>query len=150
MKDVRLRAVCFWIAAFAGAVVLGSLVFPAVRLIVLPATILMSGTVDFLFFRILFSPTIRQGVNAARREVQGRDSWINVRDPVWGIFGSRTGSPALLWLRAVLVIGILPIGLFQNWIGMDVVLLWLAGSLVAVELGIMHAALSKSDGDLIS
>jgi hypothetical protein len=33
---------------------------------------------------------------------------------------------------------------------MDVVLLWLAGSLVAVELSIMHAALSKSDGDLIS
>lgn len=34
-------------------------------------------------------------------------------------------------------------GLLQNWIGMDVVRLWFAGGFVAMELSIMHLALSK-------
>lgn len=34
-------------------------------------------------------------------------------------------------------------GLLQSWIGMDVVRLWFAGGFVAMELSLMHLALSQ-------
>ena len=147
MMDAQLRAVCFWIAAFAGLASGASILFAPVRVILLPGTIFVSATAILLFLRILFSRTYRRGVDAANREMQGEDPWPGrpkkFRDPVWGLFGSRTGSPALLWLRAVLVLGVLPMGLLQNWIGMDVVWLWFAGAFVAMELSLMHLALSQ-------
>lgn len=147
MIDAQLRAACFWIAAFAGIGSLASVLFAPVRVVLLPGTILVGATAVLLFLRMLFSRTYRRGVDAVNREMQGRDPWPGrpkkFRDPDWGLFGSRTGSPALQWLRAVLVIGILPLALLQNWIGMEVVWLWFAGAFVAMELSIMHAALSQ-------
>ena len=148
MMDARLRAVCLWIAAFAGVIALVSIPFYPMRLILFPATIFVGGTAVCLFVKILCSRTYRRGVDAANREMQGDDPWPGrakrFNDPDWGLFGSRAGSPALLWVRAILVLGILPMGLLQNWIGMDVVRLWFAGGFVAMELSIMHVALSQT------
>ncbi len=147
MMDAQLRAVCFWIAAFAGLASVASILFAPVRFILLPGTIFVAATAVLLFVRMLFSRTYRRGVDAANREMQGNDPWPGrpkkFRDPDWGLFGSRTGGPALLWLRAVLVLGVLPMGLLQNWIGMEVVWLWSAGAFVAMELSLMHLALSQ-------
>ncbi|WP_294305904.1 hypothetical protein [uncultured Sphingomonas sp.] len=147
MMDAQLRAVCFWIAAFAGLASVTSILFPPARLILLPGTIFVGATAVLLFVRMLFSRTYRRGVDAANREMQGNDPWPGrpkkFRDPDWGLFGSRTGGPALLWLRAVLFLGILPMGLLQSWIGMEVVRLWFASTFVAIELSLMHAALSQ-------
>jgi len=147
MMDARLRAVCLWIAAFAGVVSLVSIPLSPMRFILYPATIFVGGAAVFLFLKMLCSRAYRRGVDAANREMQGSDPWPGrakrFNDPEWGLFGSRTGSPALLWVRAILVLGILPMGLLQNWIGMDVVRLWFAGGFVAMELSIMHLALSQ-------
>lgn len=147
MMDAQLRAVCFWIAAFAGLASVASILFAPVRFILLPGTIFVAATAVLLFVRMLFSRTYRRGVDAANREMQGNEPWPGrpkkFRDPDWGLFGSRTGGPALLWLRAVLVLGILPMALLQNWIGMEVVWLWSAGAFVAMELSLMHFAISQ-------
>jgi fatty acid desaturase len=147
MKDGQLRAVCFWIAAYAGLASVAGILFAPLRLILLPSTIFVSATAVLLFLRMLFSRTYRRGVDAANREMQGNDPWPGrpkkVLDPNWGFFGSRGGSPALLWLRTVLVIGVLPMMLLQYWTGIEVVWLWLAGAFVAMELSVMHLALSQ-------
>ena len=148
MMDTQLRLVCSWIAAFAGVVALVSISFAPVRIILFPTTIFVAGTAAVLFLRILFSRAYRQGIDAVNREMRGSDTWlgrpIKLRDPDWGLFGRRAGTPALLWLRAILVLGILPLGLLQNAIGAGVVQLWFFGAFVAMELSIMHAALSES------
>ncbi|UYY76804.1 hypothetical protein [Sphingomonas sp. R1] len=147
MMDAQLRAICFWIATFAGIGSLASALFAPARVILLPGTLLVGATAVLLFLRMLFTRTYRLGVDAANREMQGNDPWPGrpkkFRDPNWGLFGNRTGSPALLWLRAALVVGIVPITLLQKWIGIEVVWLWVAGAFVAVELSIMHVALSR-------
>lgn len=148
MMDAWLRAASFWIAALAGAVAFASILLPPVRLVLFPATILVGGTVALLFLRMLFSGTYRRGIDDANREMQGSDPWPGrpkkLRDPDWGLFGSRAGSPALRCLRAVLVVGTLPLALLQNRIGGDVLALWFAGTFVAIQLSLMHAALSQS------
>lgn len=145
--DARLRAVCLWIAALAGVISLVSIPFPPMRLILFPATIFVGGTAVFLFVKILCSRAYRRGIDAANREIQGSDPWPgrarSSSEPDWGLFGSLAGSPALRWVRAILVLGILPMGLLQNWIGMDVAQLWFAGGFVAMELSLMHVALSQ-------
>ncbi len=147
--DAGLRQVCFWIAAFAGAVALGGILFAPMRPIIYPTTILVGGAAALLFIRMLFSRIYRRGVNALNREMLGADPLWSAKpktfgDPEWGLFGSRAGSPSLLWLRAILCVGIIPTALLQHWIGLDVVTLWFAGAFVAVELSIMHAALAQA------
>lgn len=148
--DAQLRKICLCIAAIGAAVALISVLIPSVRLMLSPTTIIVSGTAVFLFIRMLASGTYRDGINAANVEMQGNDPWPGrpkkFGDPDWGLFGVKTGSPALLWLRAILVIGILPIALLQNWIGIDVVWPWVASAFVAMELSLMHVALSQSLG----
>ena len=143
--DAKLRTACFWIAASAGVAALASILFAPVRVILLPGTIFVGATAVFLFLRMLFSRTYRRGVDAINREMQGDDPWPGkpkrFRDPDWGLFGSRTGPPALLRLRAMLYLGLFPIALLQNVIGVEVLWLWFAGTFVAMELSMMHAAL---------
>lgn len=145
--DAQLRSVCFWIAAFSGATALAAIFFSPIKLILFPATLFVAGTATLLFLRMLFSRAYRQGVDNANQEMQGNDPWPGrpkkLLDPDWGLLGRRAGSPALLWLRAILVLGILPLALLQNWIGLDVVLLWFASAFVSMELSIMHLALSQ-------
>ncbi|WP_443750050.1 hypothetical protein [Asticcacaulis solisilvae] len=147
MMDAWLRAVCLWIAVFAGTVALACLFFPPVRLILVPATAFVAGTAVVLFLRILFSPACRRGINAINEDMQGSGSGrgrpIRFRDPDWGLFGRRAGTAALLGVRAVLFLGMMPLALLQHWVGMDVVKLWVAGTFVAMELSIIYAALSR-------
>ena len=143
MMDTQLRTVCFGIAASAGAVSLASILFSPVRLILFPATIIVGATAALLFLRMRFGRAYWQGIHALNREMG--DDEKTFADPEWGLFGRRAGSPALLWLRAVLFVGIFPAVLLQHWIGVDVVMLWFWGGFVAIELSLMHAALSRSD-----
>ena len=146
--DIELREIGFWVALFAAILSFVGIFSASAQAILLPASIFVGGTAVLLFLRILLSHTYRRGIDALNREMRGNAAWPggrrkNLSDPEWGVFGSRTGSPALLWLRAILVFGILPVGLFQTVIGMEVVAFWTAGAFVAVELSLMHAALSQ-------
>jgi len=145
--DIELREISFWIAVFAAIVAFAGILSASVQPILLPVAIFVAGTAVLLFLRMLFSRTYRHGIYAVNREMQGDDPWPGRRkklsDPEWGVFGSRTGPPALQWLRAILVFGVVPVGLFQKLIGTDVVALWAAGAFVAIELTLMHVALSQ-------
>jgi len=145
--DIDLREIGFWVALFAAVVSILGIFSTSAQVILFPATVFVAGTAALLFLRMLFSRTYRHGVYAINREMQGDDPWPGRRkklsDPEWGVFGSRTGSLALQWLRAILVFGILPVGLSQKLIGTEVVALWSAGAFVAIELSLMHAALSQ-------
>ncbi len=148
MKDRILRAVCFWIAVFAGLASVAGILVPPVRFILPPCMIFVGATAFLLFLRMLFSRTYRQGIDAVNREMQGNgSSWrgrrIKLLDPDWGLFGSRAGSPALLWLRAVLFLGAFVMQFLRNRVGDEVFLLWIAGTFVAMSLSMMHAALSQ-------
>jgi hypothetical protein len=147
MINARLTKLCFWIAVLAGLLSIASIFFAPARSIVYPATLFVGATAALLFLKMLFTRTIRRGVDAANREMQGDDPWPGkpkkFRDPEWGLFGSRTGTPTLFLLRAVLSIGILPLALIEPWIGTGPVVLWLAGAFVAIELGIIELALPR-------
>jgi len=144
MRDEKLRAICIWIPIIAGSVALGSILFTPLRPALHPLTIIVGATAALLFLRMLFSRAYRRGVDAANLEMRGHSPWPGrpktLFDPEWGLFGRRAGPPALLWVRAVLVMGITPLALLRYWIGSDVLMLWFAGAFVALELSIMHAA----------
>lgn len=81
-----------------------------------------------------------------RARIQRR---LKFNDPEWGLFGRQTGSPPLIWLCAILFVGMLPVTLLQSWLG-DSVWLWAAATFLAMELSVMHAALShlgKGEGN---
>lgn len=144
--DARLRQVCFWIAAGAGALSLAGIPFASVRPALLPATVLVGAAAALLFLRMLFSRAYRHGIDAANREMRGDDPWPGrpkrFLDPEWGAFGRRTGPPALQWLRAALFFGIVPVMMLRNGLGTDVFPLWFGSLIVAMELSLMHIALS--------
>lgn len=144
---VKLREIGFWIALSALIVSFVGMFSAAAQVVLFPATILTGGTAVLLFLRIIFSRTYRRGIDAINREMQGNDPWPGrpkkLSDPEWGVFGSRTGSLALQWLRAILVFGILPVALLQKLIGSEVVAAWASGAFVVMELSLMHVALSQ-------
>jgi len=146
--DIEIRQASFWIAVFAAILAPFGIFSDSVQPVLVPAAIFVGGTAVLLFLRMLFSRTYRHGFNALSREMQGDAPWPGRRkklsDPEWGMFGNRTGPSALQWLRVVFVFGLLPVVFLQHWIGMEVVALWAAGTFLATELSLMHAALSKS------
>ncbi|WP_296311411.1 hypothetical protein [Erythrobacter sp.] len=141
--DRHLRAACFVIAASGGVFALASLAFAALRPAVVPVTWIVGGAGTVLFVRMLLSRTNGRGIETINREMQGDAPWpgrsIRFRDPEWGLFGRRCGSPAVLWLRAVLLCGWPPLVLLAGMIGEEVGFLWSACLFVAIELTIMHA-----------
>jgi hypothetical protein len=145
--DIELREISFWIAVFAAIIAFAGILSASMQPILLPVAIFVAGTAVLLLLRMVFSQTYRRGIDALNREMRGDDPWPGRRkklsDPEWGAFGSRTGSPALQWLRAILVFGVVPIALFQKLIGTDVVALWASGAFVVMELTLMHVALSQ-------
>lgn len=145
--DFELRATGFWVAVLAVVVSFVGMFSASAQVLLFPATILAGGTTVLLFVRMLFSRTYRRGIDALSREMRGNDPWPGRRkslaDPEWGAFGSRTGPPALRWLRAILVFGILPVVLLQKLIGAEVVGVWAAGTFLVMELTMMHMALSQ-------
>lgn len=141
--DRPLRAACFVIAAAGGALALASLALAGLRPAVVPATWIVGGAAALLFLRMLLSSAYRRGMEALNSEMQGDDPWpgraMTFRDPEWGLFGRRFGSPGLLWLRAVLLCGTPPLLLLSGVIGDAVGHLWFACLFVAIELSIIHA-----------
>ncbi|WP_226698887.1 hypothetical protein [Qipengyuania gaetbuli] len=77
--------------------------------------------------------------------MQGDDAWPGKHkkfsDPEWGLFGKRTGTLPLLWIRAVFVLGILPTYFLQHWTGVQAGWLWFSAAFVVMELSVMHAAI---------
>jgi len=61
-----------------------------------------------LFLRLLFDRNSRQAISSINAEMQGGDPfrwrWIPLRDPTWGLFGSRFGNGYLVKLRVVLLV----------------------------------------------
>ncbi len=146
MKDVAIRRLAFWIALAAATLALLGMIVPELReTAVRPAAGFTAAVAALLFLRILFSSTYRAGIDRANLEMKGDDPWPgkfkSVSDETWGLFGTRAGDTPLLWLRAVLVVGLIPVGLLQELIGTEVFYLWLAAAFVIMELSLMHAAL---------
>ncbi|NYT42903.1 hypothetical protein HZY97_19170 [Sphingomonas sp. R-74633] len=145
--DVQLRRVSFWVAVLAGTIALASLAITPLRGILIPATAIVAAIAALLFLRMLFSPTYRRGIETADTAMRANKASprraIGMRDPEWGLFGGRTGAPALIWLRAILFLGIFPAMLLQAWIG-EAIWLWVAGTFVAMELSLMHIALEHA------
>jgi hypothetical protein len=141
--DRQLRAACFVIAAAGGALAVASLAFPALHPALFPATLVVGGTAALLFLRMLLSRAFGRSIDAINaameRDYTAQGRAMRFLDPEWGLFGWRTGSPALLALRAVLFVGMLPIAMLMEVIAIEVVHLWAACLFVAMELSIMHA-----------
>ena len=51
----------------------------------------------------------------------------------------------LLWVRAILVMGVLPAYLVQHWTGVEAGWLWFAAAFVAMELSIMYLAIDAQE-----
>jgi len=145
--DIELREISFGVALCAPVLAVAGIVSKAAQPILFPATIFVGGTAVLLFLRMLFSRAYRQGVYALNRELPGTDPWPGRRkklsDPEWGVFGSRTGPPAQQWLRAILLFGMMPLVFIQKLIGTEVIALWIAGTFLAIELGLMNAAAAQ-------
>ena len=143
--DTNIRLACLWIAVFAITASVTGILFAPARVILVPATIFVGGTALLQFLRMLFSRSFRQGMKEVADEMGGDVLWLGkskkLFDPDWGLFGKRVGSPALLWIRAVLVLGIIPIFTVESFISVGTIGLWMAGAFVAMELSLLHAAL---------
>ena len=62
-------------------------------------------------------------------------------DPEWGLFGKNAGDAPLLWIRAVLIIGVIPMQIIQDLVGVAVGRLWFSAAFVAMELSLMYVAI---------
>jgi len=145
MIGAKLRLACFWIAVLAIGASVACILFAPAQVILFPASIFVGGAALLLFLRMLFSRAFRQGLNAVSDEMHGGGPWSGKSkkflDPDWGLFRKRAGSKALLWVRAVLLLGILPIFTMESFVEAGGIWLWMAGSFVAMELSLLHAAL---------
>lgn len=143
--DAKLRLACLWIAAFAAVVSVTCILFAPARVTLLPAAIFVGGIALLQFLRMLFSRPFREGIKAVADEMHGDEPWSgqpkNFLDADWGLFGKRAGSPLLLWVRAILVLGIIPILIIESFTSVEVIWLWMAGSFVVIELSLLHVAL---------
>lgn len=94
---------------------------------------------------MLFSRFYRDGVDLANLDMREGDPWPGKRkkflDPDWGLFGTRAGSPKLLWVRAVLFLGAMPLALAQAWVGIAIVQLWWASLFVVMILSMMYGVI---------
>ena len=145
VKDRKLRVFGLWAASLAGSLALAGFAVQQVQPLIIPSTLFVSGLAALLFLRMLLSRFYRRGVDLANLAMQGDDAWPGkpkkFSDPDWGLFGKRTGTLPLLWIRAFLVLGILPAYLFQSWTGIQAGWLWFSAAFVVMELSIMHAAI---------
>lgn len=150
MSDRNIRVFSLCVASLAGVLALGGFAFPQVQPLIAPSTLFVAGLATLLFLRMLFSQYYRRGVDLANLAMQGEDAWPGkskkLSDPQWGLFGERTGSRPLLWVRAILVLGVIPVYLLQHWLGGQAGWLWFSGAFVVMELSVMHAAIDAQGG----
>lgn len=149
MRDLALRKVSLWIAGISGVLASAAFAIPHLQFITSPATFFVAGVATVLFLKMLFSRFYRDGVEKARRAMQGSDPWPgqpkSFSDPEWGLFGTKWGSRPLLWVRNVLVMGVLPVYFVQHWTGVEAGWLWFAAACVATELSLMHLAIDAQE-----
>jgi hypothetical protein len=78
-----------------------------------------AGVLAILFLRILFDRECHRAVNAANAELNGNNPfawrWISLRDPTWGLFGSRAGGGYLAKLRVVLIVEFVLLVIAEGW-----------------------------------
>lgn len=147
VKDYKLRLFSLWVAGFAGLLAIAGFAFPQVRPLINPGTLFVSGLAALLFIRMLFSRFYRRGFDRVNLAMQGEDPWPGkpkkFSDPEWGLFGERFGTLPLLWVRAILVLGMLPAYIVQHWTGIQAGWPWIAGTFLIMELSIMHAIIDE-------
>jgi hypothetical protein len=145
MRDEKFRTVCLWIAVFGVALSLASLVSHSLIPFILPSMYVVGGCALVVFLRILFSRFYRRGIDGVNKAIQGTEAWPgkgrSFFDPEWGLFGKRAGTPLLLWVRALLPLGIVPAQIVQEQTGVEVGWLWFASTFVVMELSLMHAVI---------
>lgn len=145
VRDRKLRVFSLWTAGLAGSLAFFGFIFQQVRPLLMPSTLFVGGLATLLFLRMLFSRFYRRGVGLANLAMQGDDPWPGkpkkFSDPEWGLFGKRTGTSPLLWIRALLVVGVLPAYLLEHWTGVPAGWLWFSAAFVVIELSIMHVAI---------
>jgi hypothetical protein len=133
-------------AACAALIALSPFVDLVSDALVRPATYVAAAVAAVLFLRMLFDPKCHRGINAAKREMRGDRPfgfrWISFSDPQWGLFGSRAGEPALLWVRAVLMGEFILAMLLSGKEGSDILLLAFAAFFVAMMLSIIHVGMT--------
>lgn len=138
------------LVAALGAVVVavGAIHEPARTMVAVPLAWVAAGFVVVLFVRALFDPRVRRGIDAANREILGPHGFqfrrTKLNDPRWGVFGTQTGSPVLLAVRAVLFIELLAAMPFVGLVGSELLHLAAASAGVAMMLSFIHAGLAMA------
>jgi len=109
-------------------------------------TLLASGTGIVLFFRLLFDPRCRRGIDAANREMMGGNGFkfrlIPIFDARWGTFGTRVGSPLLLAVRAVLFVELAAAMVLTGRGVPDLLFLAMASFFVVMLLSLIHVGVA--------
>ena len=135
-----------------GVAFLGVLVFvaalvldPVRQFAVRPVTALAAAFAGLLFLRGLFDPKVHRGTAAANRELSPAGTFLFRRrplfDPEWGVFGSRTGGPALRLVRSIACLAF-ALSLFGGPLDLVWLAFWTAG--VAMVLSLLHVGLAAA------
>jgi hypothetical protein len=98
-----------------------------------------------LFLCMLFDPRRHRAIHQANVDMRrgqslGNFPKVRLLDPEWGLFGTRAGTPALLAIRAVLLLELILALLLSGKYGpsRDVALLAFAAVFITVELGLVR------------
>lgn len=138
------------VAVVGGATVVFAAFYPPAGFFVRPVTYTCAAATLVLFLRMLFDPRCHRGIEAANQEIHGgqpfRAKWLGLNDPQWGVFGSRVGGKALLWVRAVLFCEFGVAMLFGR-AQPDLTLLAAASLGAAMMLSLLHVGLKSSETD---
>jgi hypothetical protein len=145
------RIAGFWIAAGAAMLALASIAFAPLRPMLSPAAWFVGVVAGLFFVRMLFSRSYRRGFDAVHHAMYGDRPWParprkKLLDPEWGLFGWRSGTPALIGLRAAMLGGLLPSTMLGEAIDPGLTGLWVAGTFLAMELTLMYAVQSLQAG----
>jgi hypothetical protein len=137
MISRRVSPLSSFVASLAGLTVIAGAISAQIHaVLVWPMTLLTGTFAAGLFFRMLLDPSVRAGVNAANREIQGGKSFgaarVRSSDPEWGFFGSRLGSPAAALVRIALLAEFLICLVLSPRSGGDILPLAFAGFFVSV------------------
>jgi hypothetical protein len=147
MFDISLQRIGLLVAIASGAIALLGPSLEWLRLTIFPALMLSAGMVLILFLRMLFDRRIPDALSIAHVKMYGDgaspDRRIKLGDPEWGLLGKAVGSPLLIWTRAILVVGVIPLMFVHQWIGTQGYLLWFCGAFLSMELSVFHVALSQ-------
>jgi hypothetical protein len=137
------------VSALGATIVVLSVFLVSVRAAaVRPMTFVAVAVVVALFFRMLFDPRCRRGIDAANIELRGGAPWPGkVRpfmyfDPQWGLFGTRTGDRSLQVIRLILFIEFVTALVLSGDHETDLLLLSMFSFAATMLLTIIHVGLN--------